>query len=247
MRLEQTKTAAILTNPKSSGTAMLMVLVDELGTDFFSWEPSAFNAEVKSVWGIEMPQVCRDKVWALVNYLTTNMFFTNLEVFIHTCNALSTEVPIDMLQYDPATIAEISWAIMETELLESAGDEGGFSEEILAYIRQELEVESFHRVPRSLRKHVEAPTVEERVNKNLTMDGVDYNGFWDAQQRKLIDLDQDLVNRLLRLLEELNSLPLKNARKGAIQEIASSASKVLGERQTDLQRAEGTVSAPPVL
>lgn len=247
MRLEQAKAAALLTDPSASATALLLTLVDELGTEFFSWEPEALKAEVKDVWNVEMPQICRDKVWALVNYLTTNLFFTSLEVFIHTCNALSSATHVDMKQYDPATVAEIGWALMETELLEPAGDEGVFSNEILAYIRQELEAEGFHKIPRVLRKYVDMPAAEERVNQNLTMDGIDYNAYWDAQQRKRIALDQFLVSRLLRLLEELNSLPLRNAREGALRELVSNARKALAERQTDLQKAEGTVSAPPAL
>lgn len=239
--------AGVLTNPNSTGTAMLLVLVDELGTEFFNWEPSALAAEVKDVWGVEMPQICKDKVWALVNYLTTNLFFTNLEVFLHTCNTLSSGVEIDMTQYDPATVAEICWALMETELLESAGEEGVFSEEILTYIVKELEAEGFQKVPRILRKYVELPTSEERVNASLSMDSIDFNGFWDAQQKKLIAVDQATVNRLLRLLEEIGGLTLKNARKGAVQELVSNARKALGEQQTSLQKAEGTVSAPPAL
>jgi len=241
------KAADVLIDPHASATSKLLVLIDELGTDFFSWEPTAFDAEVKDTWKIEMPQICKDKVWALVNYLTTNMFFTNLEVFIHTCNALASGAAVDMRQYDPATVAEISWALMETELLEAAGQEGAFSSEITAYIQKELEAEGFHKVPRSLRKFVEMPNIEEQVNTNLTADGIDYNGFWDSQQKKLIALDQALISRLLRLLEELSSLPLKNARKGAIQEIVSSARKALGEQQTNLRTAAGTVSTPPVL
>lgn len=247
MPLEKNQAAAILSNPHSTGTSMLVILVDELGTDFFSWEPAAFDAEVKDTWGIAMPQICRDKVWSLVNYLTTNLFFTSLEVFIHTCNALSASVQVDMLQYDPATVNEICWAIMETTLLETPGDDGKFSDEVLAYITQTLDAEGFHKVPRALRTYVKLPDAEERINEALTLDGVDFNGYWDAQQRKLISLDQSLVNRLLRLLEELKTLPLRNAREGAVQELVANARKVLGEQQTALQRAGGTVAKQPAL
>ncbi len=238
--------ANVLANPHSTGTSMLLILVDELGTDFFSWEPETLNAEVKDVWGIEMPQVCRDKVWALVNYLTTNLFFTSLEVFMNTCNALSSSSSVDMLQYDPSTVNEICWAIMETTLLEPPGDDK-FSDEVLAYIAQTLDAEGFHKVPRALRTYVKLPDVEERVNEALAIDGVDFHGYWDAQQRKLISLDQSLVSRLLRLLQELTTLPLRNAREGAVQELVSNAKKALGERQTALRKAEGTVPKQPVL
>ncbi len=246
MPLNKAKAAAVLTSPESSATAILLTLVDELGTEFFSWEPSALDAEVKDVWNVEMPQPVKDKLWALVNYLTTNLFFTSLEVFIHTCNALASQASVDMKQYDPATVAEIGWALMETELVESAEDQV-FSDEILAYMAKELEAEGFHKVPRALRKYVEIPSGEERINASLGMDGIDYNPYWDAQQRKLIALDQVLVKRLLRLLEELNSLPLKNAREGAVQAIVANAKKALGEQRTGLQKAEGTVAPAPSL
>lgn len=247
MALEKTKAAAILSNPHSSGTALLLTLVDELGTEFFSWEPTTLDAEVWGTWRVKIPQIGKDKIWALVNYLTTNLFFTSLEVFIHTANALSSSTHIDMKQYDPATISEISWALMETELLESAGKEGVFSDEILAYMSKELEAEGYRKVPKTLRAHVTLPDDEERINENLGMDGVDYNSFWDAQQKKTIALDQSLVNHLLRLLEELNSLALTHAKKGALRSLVSNAKKALGERQTTLRKAEGTVALPPSL
>jgi hypothetical protein len=245
--LEKNQAAAVLSNPHSTGTSMLMILVDELGTDFFSWEPNTLTAEVKDTWKIEMPQICRDKVWSLVNYLTTNLFFTSIEVFTHTCNALASSSSIDMLQYDPPTVAEICWAMMETTLLEPAGEDGELSDEVLTLIAQTLEAEGYHKVPRALRKYVKLPAVEERINEALALDGVDYNGYWDAQQRKLIALDQSLVSRLLRLLDELTALPLRNARKGAVQELVSNAKRALGEQQKDLQKAEGTVAKQPAL
>ena len=247
MALKNPKAAALLTNPHASATALLLTLVDELGTDFFSWEPQTLEAEVKDTWGVTMPQIVKDKIWALVNYLTTNLFFTSLEVFIHTANALSSGAQVDMKQYDQATVAEIAWALMETELLEPPGDEGVFSEEILAYMAKELESEGYRKVPKILSKYVEMPDSEERVNENLSMDGVDYNAFWDAQQRKKITLDQSLVNRLQRLLAELNSLPLANARKGALSTLVENARKALVEQQTSLQRAADTVQLPPSL
>lgn len=247
MALDKKKAAAILSNPHSSGTALLLTLVDELGTDFFSWEPTTLDEEVKDTWRVEMPQIVRDKVWAMVNYLTTNLFFTSLEVFIHTANALSSGTHVDMKQYDPATVAEIAWALMETELLEPPDSEDAFSDEIMIYMAKELEAEGFRKVPKMLRKYVTMPDEEERINENLAMDGVDYNSFWDAQQKKTLALDEALVNHLLRLLEELNSLSLSNARPGVLQELASNARKALEERQKSLRTAEQTVSQPPAL
>lgn len=241
------KAAAVLTNPKSSGIAILLTIVDELGTEFFEWEPETLNNEVRDTWKVEMPQTCRDKLWSLVNYLTTNLFFVSLEAFIHTCNALSSETRVNMQEYDPATVAEMCWGITECTLLEPPDDKDVFYDEIKTYMVKQLEAEGFKKVPKMLRKFVTLQNSEERVNESLTQDGIEYNSFWDAQQKKLIALDQEISERLLSLLMELSQLNLKNAQPGAVESLVASARKALGARQTDLQRAAGTVALPPAL
>ena len=106
------RVAALLTNEEMLATPLLVLCMDEFGTEFLEWEPETFDIEIQTRFGVQMPDSNRDKLWAMVTALTTNLFYVSLETFIPTCNMLNgSEADFD--NYDPVTSEEAAWGIVE--------------------------------------------------------------------------------------------------------------------------------------
>lgn len=236
----QTKSdvSALFLNPQTPGTVLLCLLVDEFGTEFFDWEPETLALEIRNHWKVTPPTVNRDKVWALVTAMTTNLFYSNLDAFMHICNALN-DSGADFENFDPATITDIAWAIAELSLIDppTAKDKSYvFADDILAYMQAELDREGFSKPPRILATYLKPIDNEERLNSVLEGDGIEFKGYWDDQNHKRLDVEQYVSQRLASLLALLSSVPLQHADREAVQELRQRADKALGAQSRSIQQ-----------
>lgn len=236
-------TQQLLEDPNAIATSLLIALVDEFGTEFFEWEPDTVIQEVETHWKVKIPQHNKDKIWALVTYLTTNLFMNSFEAFTHICNSLI-GAGASFQVYDPATVEEMCWAITETTLLEPWEEGETFNAEIATYMQLRIEEEGFARPPRILAKFV-APVPEntEAINSALEIEGHDYKAYWLSQQSMRYDLEQSILSRLSQLVQEITTLPLQNASAEGIQQLRDNADKLLATQQKLTQQASET--APP--
>jgi len=245
MRQEEKRVADMLRDPDAIATPLLVILLDRFGTELFDWEPDTLRMEIRAAWGAEPPQENMDKIWALINIVTTNLFQVSLEFFIHACNALSGN-GADFASYDPATVREMCWALSEQHLIDPLGEDEDFSSEILAYMKTSLKEEGFTQVPQILAPHVgtelqDASSVEE----GLAVDAIEVNAYWDMQTRKRMEIDEYLLTRMRRLISDLASLPLKNADEERVQKLKSRADTALAARQQEKAQAAETVAPVP--
>lgn len=236
--------ADILVDPGAFASVLVMVLVDEFGTEFFDWEPETLSLEVLDKWKVSIPEKNRDKIWALVLHLTTNEFTRNVDAFMHICNSLSGD-GANFETYELPTADEICWGITECFSFEPPEDE--FSEEIKAFILETLKLYGYHRVPKLLERFVQMPVDAANINDTLEMDGIDYNAFWDAQMRNNIELDQGLVVRLTTMIRQLASVELKEADPQAVHTLLRRAETTLGGIEQERQQAQETVRPLPSL
>lgn len=245
MRQNQQLFASYLKDPDTIGSILLVGLLDEFGTDMLDWEPETLHREINEVWKVSVPERNLDKIWALVTVLTTDTFYSSLEAFIHVCNALSGN-GADFKTFDPATVQEMCWAVAETQLLNPPEKDDAFNDEIKTYMRARLDEEGFLKAPQLLRPYV-PDKAEDSVDEPLAMDGIDYNGFWDKQQRDRLEIDEYVRRRLFTLIQGIAALPLQSADRQAVQELQQRVSKALAVQLQETEQASESVAPVPNL
>jgi len=140
---------AILSGEKESyGTVLVAVLCKHFDSmEWFDWEPQVLSDAVKDEFGVEMPPVVRDRIWALVSALTTDFFWTDAVFMNHVANALSGG-PTNMLDLEPAEAEEIAWAIIEVGMSDlEDNEEPPVSPEIQAYVGATLKRDRLPPIP----------------------------------------------------------------------------------------------------
>lgn len=235
MQQRQAPFSQMLVDPETPASILVVGLMDEFGTDFFNWEPDTLLLETQSVWKVQPPSINRDKIWALVTEITTNLFYQNLDAFNHVCNALSGS-NADFQNWDPVNVRQMCWGIAEVSLADppEKGDE--FSEEIKIYMRERLEFEGFSKVPKLLKDFVKLPDRSQSINETLTSDAIGFKSYWDAQQRKLLEIDEWCQDRMNRIIVLLGTLPLQNADQKALAGFRERAATALAAQSRTTTR-----------
>lgn len=247
--MEKDDIGAILRNPETPATVLLFILIDSLGVEFFDWEPTTLDHEIWAAWKVTVPQDNKDKIWALVTVLTTNLFYQNLNCFNHVCGALN-NAGADFSTFDPASVSDMAWAVAEIVLLDPPDPKDPtyqFSDEISGYMSAELGREGFTKPPRILSSYVKPLADEAQLNDVLEGDGIEYKSYWDDQNQKRIDVDRYVGQKLADMLKTLSQLPLKNVDSKALQELEQRATKVLVQQSKQLEEASENSSRRPQL
>jgi len=211
-----------VTDETMLGTSLLLICVDTFGLSFFDWEPETFDLDCKYAFGAELPQVNKDKIWALVTALTTNLFYISLETFMPICNALN-DSQADFRAYDPVDSEEAAWGIIEV-LLNDPPDKGEdvsvrFSHEIKRYVGLTLSSEGVTTPPRILAPFVEYnEDPEEKAGIELGPDETMLNMYEDRQSRERDDIESYISQRLDLLSAQIQQLPLQSGDTTRISE-----------------------------
>ena len=209
---ERAHLAQRLTDEASLGTTLLMICLDQFTEDFLEWEPSTLDTEVKARFGVELPDENKDKLWALVTALTTNLFYVSLETFIPVCNSLNGSAA-DFDEYDPVTPEEAAWGIVEVRLIDppAEGEPPGaeFSHEVKRYIGLTLRNEGTTITPTLLKPYVEYDE-EPEPEPGLIGETEDmmYEVYLRRQQERNEDINEYVRGRLEMLIGQLRTLPL---------------------------------------
>jgi hypothetical protein len=116
-------------------TVLVAVLCKHFGNfEWFEWEPDVLYQEVLDDFGVRMPADVRDKIWALVSALTTDLFYKDPMFFNHVANALGGG-PTNMDHFEPATIEEMAWATIEVGMSDlDDEDEQIFAPEVRVFV-----------------------------------------------------------------------------------------------------------------
>lgn len=241
----QSDVGALFKDPATPGTVLLILLVDEFGTEWFDWEPETLSKEISGRWRVALPAHNTDKIWALVTLLTTNQFYRNLDCFVHVCNALN-DRGSDFQNFDPPSVSDMAWAVAESALVDPAeqNDQSRtFSPEVVAFMTFMMDQEGFSRAPKILAKFASPSGDESQLQEVLEGDGIEYHTYWTDQERKRLDVDQYVSTKLAEMLSLMARLPLRHADPEALKQIQQRANKALGVQQKELQRE--TESASP--
>lgn len=220
-QLRQPRLAAIVTNEATLATPLLVLAIDQFTTDFFDWEPTTFDIESRRAFGVEIPDVNRDKIWALVTVLSTDLFYKSLETFIPVCNSLNgSEADFD--DYDPVTSEAAAWGVVETALVDppvNASVGTRLSHEIRRYIGLTLQSEGVTTPPRSLKGVPEYDRdPEEETGIVIGPDESMLQMHEQRQRREREGIDDYVMAMLDDLTLQLQALPLLHGKTDRIQQ-----------------------------
>lgn len=246
MRINKQPLIQQLTDPEALGSVLLIGLLDEYGSEMLDWEPQTLDMEARQNWGVDIPQVNKDKIWALITELTTNLFYSSLDAFTHICNALNGS-GADFENYDFASVQEMCWTLAEVQLLDPPDEDEQFNSEIISYMAERLKTEAFERVPKIMKPYVELPDRDENIADVLREDGVEAQAFWDRQMREVLLIDQYVRERLHKLFVDLASLHLENGDSEEMKATLERAGKVLAVQSQQTKREEESVRQAPAL
>jgi len=236
--------AGMLSDKESIGTTLLIGLMDRFGTEMLNWAPETLTKEAHSEYGVLIPAVNQDKLNALVTCITTDMFYSNLDVFLQTCRSLS-GAEAEFETFDPADSHELAWGITEMSLVDPPEEGERFNEEIRSYIGLKLNEEGLTSPPAVLKPHADMPDLTQDINDSLEGDGIEAKSYWDSQQETKIAIEGFVASRLQQLAESLAQLPLQSARKGAQQEFLRRVQTALSTQASSAQQASEALQPGP--
>lgn len=226
VQLRKDQLTAIVTNEEMLATPLLVLCIDQFTTDFFNWESETFDIETRRLFGVAIPDVNRDKIWALVTVLSTDLFYKSLETFIPVCNSLNgSEADFD--DYDPVTSEEAAWGVVETSLIDSpekgsVGDR--FSHEIRRYIALTLKSEGITTPPKSLAGVPEYDRdPEEETGIVIGPDEHMLQMHETRQQAEREAIDDYVRGSLDDLAMQLQALPLLHGQTNQVQQALRAA------------------------
>jgi hypothetical protein len=209
----------------SYATTLIVVLYDLFGTEFLGggtagqepWAPETIRLEARDETGAEIPDHNMDKIMAGVTLLTTDLFYTRLSSFIDLCNVLA-DGEFNPELFDPATTAEMAWAITEAMLLDPPEDtESIFSDEIRRYIGEAAVNEALLVPPDVLQFAIIEPYNTDPAAE-FSDDPEMYNAVWDSQRAKSDEVTQMLKRELMELFAQVSALPLRNGNAKNLQD-----------------------------
>lgn len=221
--------ARVLTNETVLATPLVVLCVDRFGTEFFGWEPETFTIETRAQFGIEVPDLNRDKIWALVSTLTSDAFYKSLETFIPVCNSLNDSIA-NFDDYDPVTGEEAAWAITEVILNDppTVDLRELFSHEIRYYIGLTLKSEGVTAPPRVLVPFVEFDEDPESTAGSIIGPDEGFVAMHARRQREEQAGITDYVrSRMALLMQQLKALPLRSGNVRAVPSLLTEAQRVL--------------------
>lgn len=214
------RASALLLSPDAYSASLFVLCFDRFaadaqGGDSFlgdadnpPWTLETVAYELRMEFGVAVPEVNLHKIMAAVSLLTSDEFFQNVRRFVDLSNVLAGD-DFDPSTFDPATCAEMAWAITEASILrefpEDYGDEP-FSEEVRAYIGFMLDYEGIANAPDVLQIGLRPDRGDPL---SAWSDDPDmYEAAFGIQQEKTDDIKTMLRENIVALLRQLESLPL---------------------------------------
>ena len=117
---DRRKAKDLLANEDAFATALFVAMNILVGDQFQAWEPESIWMELQDK-KIDVPEVNRDKLLAVVSLLQKPAFYWDAKLFSSTAMAFNDSISTPG-GIDEASPAQLSWAVVEAELLMSTLD-----------------------------------------------------------------------------------------------------------------------------
>jgi hypothetical protein len=201
----------ILNNEETFATTLFFLLLDTYGTEMLEWEPETIWIEVSGDFGVDLPDVNKDKVNSLILFYTTDMFQTSLETFIGTCNVLS-GAEANFSRFDPADPDEMLWAFYELALHIEDPKElmANLDDDIRTYIGVTLNSYGVYDPP-DLLAIAHMPT--NQGIQQFSDDPLMFNAMFDKQEGEKREMLSQIALKMRALVAELDAIPIASKGK----------------------------------
>ena len=134
----------LIASPDPSLTAIKLGLDALFQNDnWHEWDPATITFELNDAFGDTESEVAANRIAAIPILLDTDGFFRNLKAFMPLVNTISGGDP-GFVSFNPVSVAEISWAVVETALLR---DTIPFNQEIKRFVQVVLKQEGLDNNP----------------------------------------------------------------------------------------------------
>jgi len=196
-----------LEDEETFATTLLVILIDEYGTDMFEWDPDTLVEAAKGTFKAEIPQVNRDKIWGLITVLSTNMFHSDAMVFNAVCQAFNNEES-DFEIFNPISLEGAAWGVTEVILNDPESPiNDRFSEEVRRYIGVLVDSRGLSQVPVVLSMALPSKSLSEGAAAYAN-DPEMYAAINGTQQANTDSISEYTKERVRALFSELKGLPL---------------------------------------
>lgn len=221
-----TRMAKIFVDPHAFTSTLIVALLDLFpeqdpdgkGPAVFKWSPETIAMELEAETGAKIPSVIMDRIMAGIAILTTDRFFKSTDDFIELCTILS-GAEATPGTWCPADADDCAWGLTEALLLAPPpdNDPAPFSDDIRGYITEVLKSEGIITPPDILKLALPDEETLGRVQSGFADDQVMSEAIWQTESSKTEDINTLVRERLMRLIEQLQSLDLEH---GQVDDIA---------------------------
>jgi len=201
----------LLQDNHTFATTLLAILLDTFGLEAVEWSPQTVVMEIRDEFGVNLPNVLLDRLMVAVELLTSNSFYKSLPDFIEFCNILSGNHST-LGQFAPADVADVGWGLTEAMLImpPDEDDKQPFTPEIIGYIEETLKDEGILDPPDILKLGAGSSELLKKVQFDFSDDPEMFSSIWEFEKAKTDDINELIRERLLAMLMQIKSLPLKN-------------------------------------
>ena len=199
-----------LSAPDLFATSAMAIMMDNFGADFLNWEQETIEMEVRGLCS-NPDEDLFDKIAAATTVLTTNTPHLDTLTFNNVTQVFNFEA-IHPQSFIPADLEDVLWGCSEMRLLEGPEDYNslGFSGEIREFVGQLL-VQNGITTPPSV---LDFATISEDMimsrDDTLGADSIMFSAYWDSQRANVKDMEEFVVRRTNKLMNQIIQLPLKD-------------------------------------
>ena len=184
------------------GTVLLSILMKAYGVGVLEYDGATIQMQVKDDFGVEMPRRVYDQLLAMITALTTDLVYTDVEIFDEVCNALCRKGLGSYRKVPPAL--DVAWAVTEIEIADPApvgrDPKNKWDDSIKRYIRVVLNDEGISFAPKTLEFVKSLPP-----NTHETEDPAIFASSWLSKQEASDEVDaqvDELAQTMIRHLKE---------------------------------------------
>jgi len=209
----KTTVAEKFLDPSLFCSSVLILLIDNFGTEVMDWEPESIYTELDDVFKVNPDMLLADKINAACTLVGTDLYHKSLEAFT-TLNSVLNFKMANPGEFNHNSLEDIMWGVTEARLLEGGEDfeRLGFSHDIAGFTASLLSVEGITRPPDILTFAEYRPSELDQRDLILATDQVAAEMYWQRQADENAKLEERAKNNLAALLKQVNELPLANGK-----------------------------------